>query len=140
MMKTIALILALLLSSCSAQQHLRKAIRKDPRIIEKDTAVVIDTIVSPPITLTDTVTLSEVDTITLIKDRLKVKIVRTSDTIRVDATCESDTIISIVEVPYETIKYVEREKPMQVLQRYLLYFLSAIVGIKLLRFLAQKYL
>jgi len=32
-----------------------------------------------------------------------------NDTITIDAICDSDTIISIVEVPYDKIVYVEKE-------------------------------
>lgn len=104
----VRLTLLLLLTSCSAQWHLKKAVRKDPTILEKDTLVVTDTVVSPPVAITDTVTLKQHDTITVVKDRLKVQLVRVSDTITIDAICESDTIISVVEVPYEKIVYVEK--------------------------------
>ena len=102
------LSLILLLSSCSAQWHLKKAVSKDPTILERDTLVVTDTVVSPPVAITDTVTLKQHDTITVVKDRLKVQLVRVNDTITIDAICESDTIISVVEVPYEKIVYVEK--------------------------------
>ena len=102
------LTLLLLLTSCSAQWHLKKAVQKDPAILERDTLVVKDTVVSPPVAITDTVTLKQHDTITLVKDRLKVKIVKVNDTITIDAICDSDTIISVVEVPYEKIVYVEK--------------------------------
>jgi len=61
------------------------------------------------VAITDTVTLKQHDTITLVKDRLRVKIVKVNDTITIDAICDSDTIISIIEVPYEKIVYVEKK-------------------------------
>jgi hypothetical protein len=97
------------LTSCSAQWHLKKAVHKDPTILEKDTLVVTNTVVSPPVAITDTVIMRQHDTITLVKDRLRVKIVKVNDTITIDAICDSDTIISIVEVPYDKIVYVEKE-------------------------------
>mgnify|MGYP006883075818 FL=1 len=105
----VKLILILSLTSCSAQWHLKKAVQKDPTILEKDTLVVMDTVVSPPVAITDTVIMKQHDTITLVKDRLRVKIVKVNDTITIDAICDSDTIISIVEVPYEKIVYVEKK-------------------------------
>jgi len=105
----VKLILVLSLTSCSAQWHLKKAVRKDPTILVKDTLVVKDTVVTQPVAITDTVTLKQHDTITLVKDRLRVKIVKVNDTITIDAICDSDTIISIVEVPYDKIVYVEKE-------------------------------
>ena len=105
----VKLILLSSLISCSAQWHLKKAVQKDPLILVKDTLVVTDTVESPPVAITDTVIMKQHDTITLVKDRLKVKIVKVNDTITIDAICDSDTIISIVEVPYEKIVYVEKE-------------------------------
>jgi len=105
----VKLTLVLLLTSCSAQWHLKKAVQKDPTILEKDTLVVTDTVVSPPVAITDTVIMKQHDTITLVKDRLRVNIVKVNDTITIDAICDSDTIISIVEVPYDKIVYVEKE-------------------------------
>ena len=105
----VKLTLVLLLTSCSAQWHLKKAVHKDPTILEKDTLVVTDTVVSPPVAITDTVIMRQHDTITLVKDRLRVNIVKVNDTITIDAICDSDTIISIVEIPYDKIVYVEKE-------------------------------
>jgi hypothetical protein len=102
------LSLILLLSSCSAQWHLKKAVSKDPTILERDTLVVTDTVVSPPVAITDTVTLRQHDTITVVKDRLKVQLVKVNDTVIIDAVCDSDTIVTIVEVPYEKVVYVEK--------------------------------
>lgn len=104
----VKLILVLSLTSCSAQWHLKKAVQKDPMILKKDTLVVQDTFVVPPVAITDTVILNQHDTITLVKDRLRVKIVKVNDTITIDAICDSDTIVRIIEVPYEKIVYVEK--------------------------------
>jgi hypothetical protein len=136
----VKLTLIFLLGSCSAQWHLKKAVQKDPLILQKDTLTVIDTVVTPPVAITDTVILKQQDTIRLVKDRLKVEILRVNDTITIDAICDSDTIISVVEVPYEKIVYVEKEKPLQVIQRYALYLLLAAVGIKLVQRIADKYI
>ena len=104
----VKLILVLSLTSCSAQWHLRKAVRKDPMILKKDTLVVQDTFVVPPVVLKDTVTLKQHDTITITKDRMRVKIVKVNDTLIIDAICDSDTIVRTIEVPYEKIVYVEK--------------------------------
>jgi len=126
----VKLILVSSLMSCSAQWHLKKAVRKDPMILQKDTLVVTDTVVSPPVAITDTVTLRQHDTIQLVKDKLKVQLVKVNDTITIDAICDSDTIISVVEVPYDKIIYIEKESPMQVVQRWLLYMVFIFLGYK----------
>jgi hypothetical protein len=127
------LIVVLLLTSCSAQWHLKTAVRKDPLILEKDTLVVMDTVVSPPVAITDTVIMKQHDTITLVKDKLRVKIVKVNDTITIDAICDSDTIISIVEVPYEKIVYVPQKTLRQKIERYFLFFVLAVFSILLVR-------
>ena len=136
----VKLTLVLLLTSCSAQWHLKKAVHKDPTILEKDTLVVTDTVVSPPVAITDTVIMKQHDTITLVKDRLSVKIVKVNDTITIDAICDSDTIIRVIEVPYDKIVYVEKEKPLQIIQRYALYLLLVIIGIKVIQRIADRYI
>jgi len=136
----VKLILVGLLSSCSAQWHLKRAIKKDPTIVKQDTAVVVDTVVTPPVTLTDTITLAQRDTITLVKDRLKVKIIRTLDTIRVDAVCESDTIVSIVEVPYDKIIYVEQKTLLQKIQELAFYIGLGLLALIIIKRLTVKYL
>ena len=118
----VKLILLVLLTSCSAQWHLKKAVRKDPTILEKDTLVVTNTVVTPPVAITDTVTLKQRDTITLIKERLKVEIVKVNDTITINAECASDTIISVIEVPYEKVIYVKEETLFQKIQKLILLF------------------
>jgi hypothetical protein len=127
------LIAVLLLTSCSAQWHLKTAVRKDPLILEKDTLVVMDTVVSPPVAITDTVIMKQHDTITLVKDKLRVKIVKVNDTITIDAICDSDTIISIIEVPYEKIVYVPQKTLRQKIERYFLFFVLAVLSILLVR-------
>ncbi len=77
---------------------------------------------------TDTVTVKKHDKIVRQKDRLKVQLVKVNDTITIDAICDSDTIISVVEVPYDKIIYIEKESPMQVVQRWLLYMVFIFLG------------
>jgi len=134
----VKLILVSSLMSCSAQWHLKKAVRKDPTIMEKDTLVVVDTVVSPPVAITDTVTLKQHDTITLVKDRLKVQLVKVNDTITINAVCDSDTIISIVEVPYEKIIYVEHKTLWQKIQGLVFYFGLVLLALYIVRRLIDK--
>jgi hypothetical protein len=128
----VKLILIMSLTSCSAQWHLKKAVHKDPTILEKDTLVVTDTVVSPPVAITDTVTLKQHDTITLVKDRLRVKIVKVNDTITIDAICDSDTIISIVEVPYDKVVYVEKESLWDKIKNLAIYMGLAFLVFKII--------
>ena len=134
----VKLTLMLLLTSCSAQWHLKKAVQKDPLILQKDTLIVNDTVVVQPVAITDTVTLKQHDTIVVEKDRLKVQLVRVNDTITIDAVCDSDTIISVVEVPYEKIIYVEQKSLFQRIQGLAFYFALVIFALYLVRRLIDK--
>lgn len=117
--------------SCSAQWHLKKAVQKDPLILEKDTLVVTTTVVSPPVAITDTVTLKQHDTITIVKDRLKVQLVKVNDTITINAECASDTIVTTIEVPYEKIVYVKEKTLWQKIQGLVLLFALVALALKL---------
>lgn len=132
-------LLMLLLSSCSAQWHLKTAIKKNPLILEKDTVTVVDTVVTAPVTVRDTVTLNNRDTITITKDKLKIKIVRSFDTIAIDAECASDTIVRTIEVPYEKVVYVQQKTLKQKLQTWALYLVVAFIGFKFVQRAADKF-
>ena len=109
-------LLALTLSGCSAEWHLRKAVRKNPELLKSQTINVTDTIVLPGVALMDTVILKQVDTITLVKDRFRVKIMRSFDTLIIDGGCDSDTIIRTVRV--DVPQLVVGESGFQRVQRY----------------------
>ena len=104
------LFATLILSGCSPAWHIRQAIRKNPQLLKLQTILVTDTIVLPSVELRDTVTLKEVDTITLVKDRFRVKIIRSYDTLIINGGCDGDTIIRVLEVPVETLIYKEEHK------------------------------
>jgi len=109
-------LLALTLSGCSAEWHLRKAVRKNPELLKSQTINVTDTIVLPGVALMDTVILKQVDTITLVKDRFRVKLMRSYDTLIIDGGCDSDTIIRTVRV--DVPQLVVGESGFQRVQRY----------------------
>lgn len=133
------LITIALLQSCSAQWHLKTAIKKNPLILKKDTVTVVDTVVTAPVTVRDTVTLNNRDTITITKDKLKIKIVRSFDTIAIDAECASDTIVRTIEVPYEKVVYVQQKTLKQKLQTWALYLVVAFIGFKFVQRAADKF-
>jgi len=134
------LTLVLLLTSCSAQWHLKKAVQKDPSILEKDTLVVTDTVVTPPVVTTDTVISKQQDTIVVEKEKLKVRVIRNVDTLIIDAKCDSDTIVQTIEVPFEKIVYVEQETFFEKIQRLVFYFALLLVAGLIGKWLIKKYL
>ena len=98
----------LILSGCSAEWHLSKAVYKNPSILKPKTMIVTDTVVTDPIAVRDTVTTSQVDTVEIVKDKFRVKIMRSYDTLIIDGGCDSDTIVRTVRVEVPVVEYKER--------------------------------
>jgi hypothetical protein len=72
------------------------------------------------------------DTITLVKDKLRVKIVKVNDTITIDAICDSDTIVRTIKVPYDKIVYVEKESVWDKIKSLAIYIALAFLAFKLI--------
>lgn len=99
--------LMIIFSSCSAQFYLKRAIAKDPTIVQ-DTIVQWDTtIVNEGEVLRDTIVMQRIDTIKVVKDGVRVELRRFYDTIEVDVECPTDTITITKEVPIEQKVVVE---------------------------------
>lgn len=95
--------LAALLSSCSANWHLGRAVAKNPSLLEAREVVILDTlIVRESLTLTDTLIMQQIDTVLITSpEGIRTRIVRKVDTFRVETICPADTIriVRQVEVP-----------------------------------------
>ena len=138
-MKWYLVLFTLLLSGCSAEYHLRKAVKKDPSILKKETVIVRDTTVLPSVVLKDTVWLKEIDTLILTKEKLNLKIVRVRDTFQIDAECKGDTIIKTIEVPIEKVSFVERDKWYHKMYRYTFFGLLFVVIASILKRILDDY-
>jgi len=126
---TSTLLLIGLLTGCSATWHLNQAVKKDPSILKPTVVTIWDTIVTPPIYLTDTVEVPTAGDSTVIDN----------DTVRVVITKYQDKLIvktqvKEVEVPVS----VQAECPPQLVQPetkgakikdFLLLFLAAALAV-----------
>lgn len=126
---TSILLLTGLLTGCSATWHLNQAVKKDPSILKPTVVTIWDTIVTPPIYLTDTVEVPAAGDSTIIDN----------DTVRVVITKYQDKLIvktqvKEVEVPVS----VQAECPPQLVQPetkgskikdFLLLFLAACLAV-----------
>jgi hypothetical protein len=126
------LFATLLLSGCSAEWHLSKAVAKDPSLLKSTTMIVTDTVVTEPIAVRDTVTISQVDTVEIVKDKFRVKIMRSYDTLIIDGGCDSDTIVRTITVSVPQL--VSGESGFQRVQRYTFWGLVSLllIGIAIL--------
>ena len=129
----LSLIIIITTASCSPQWHLKKAIQKDPTMLVQDTVTVMDTVVTEPTAVLDTVIISKIDTVEIVKNNFRVKIMRSYDTLIIDGGCESDTIVRTVEVPIEKIVYHEREKWYHKLYKWSFFLLLFGLGAEGLR-------
>jgi hypothetical protein len=129
----------LLLGGCSAEYHLKKAVKKNPSIIQKEVITVHDTTVLPSVVLRDTVRLKEIDTLTITKEKLRLNIVRIHDTLLIDAACEGDTIVKSFEVEVEKLVYVEKNKLAFKFYRFISLAVLLLVLVQILRRLIRVY-
>ena len=123
-------LITLLLVSCGAKYHLKRAIAKDPTILDS-VAVRVDTvIITENKALRDTLILKTIDTITLKSNDVRVHLKRSYDTITVEAECLPDTIRieKVVKVP----QVVYEEKKNYNNWKYLLSISFILISIALL--------
>lgn len=134
----ITLCLLALLSGCSADWHLRKAIKADPTILLQPKAItLIDTVVTQEVRH-DTLLLPVHDTLTIQKERLRIQIKRVNDTIRITGECLTDTIIITKEIELPPkIVYKEKDNFWQTLITRL-FLVLAIFAVG--RYLLDRYL
>lgn len=85
----IILLASLALGSCSAEWHLKKAIKKGARVEQQKWDTVI---VTKERRLYDTLVLKDIDSVVVTKNNIQVSLIRKFDTIRVKAICLPDTI------------------------------------------------
>ena len=119
---------------CGAKYHLNRAIARDPKILDSVAVKLDTTIVTENKALRDTIILQRVDTITLDRNSVRVKIRRIHDTIQLDAECLSDTITisKVVKVPQ--VIYQEKKIDSKSLWLLILSFVLYTFGlVKVLR-------
>ena len=100
----IILLASLALGSCSANWHLKKAVKKGARVEQQKWDTVI---VTKERRLLDTLILKEIDSVVVLKDNIRVSLFRRFDTIRLKAICLPDTI-RVTKWVKTTIKPSER--------------------------------
>jgi hypothetical protein len=105
LMRFLTIGVLLVISGCSAQWHLNKAVKKDPSLVQKEVVSVVDTVIVPGVEVHDTLVFSDIDTVEIVKDNFHVKLVRVRDSIFIDGGCKTDTLIRTVSIPIEKVVY-----------------------------------
>lgn len=127
-MRGLLIGLLLVLSSCSLEHRMEKKFRRAERKIEKLTIrypellkkdTINDTIkVTTQAIQVDTIfKATDGDTVTLYKDKIRIKYVRQGDTVYLSGTCEADTIYQVVSVPCEQI-VVRKQTILEQLEKH----------------------
>ena len=129
-------LLILILSGCSAEWHLSKAVCKNPELLKGKTMIVTDTVVTEPIVVKDTVTISQVDTVEIVKDKFRVKIMRSYDTLIIDGGCDSDTVVRTITVSVPQL--VSGESGFQRVQRYTFWGIVTLFLLAIAAFIIRK--
>jgi hypothetical protein len=99
---------ALMLTSCGAQYHLKRAIAKDPSIVQKE-AIKLDTVIITEIkTVRDSVVIKGDTSMVFVNKgvRTQIKVVR--DTFMIQTTCPPDTIHIEKEIYVPKVVYQEK--------------------------------
>jgi hypothetical protein len=86
----------------------------------------MDTVVIEKTAVLDSVITSKVDTIEIVKNNFRVKIMRAYDTLIIDGGCDADTIVRTVSVPFEKIVYVAHDKWYHKMYKGSFFLLTAI--------------
>lgn len=100
---------ALLLQSCGAQWHLKRAIAKDPTIVQERTERIDTVIITEEKAIRDTIVLKTIDTTRIERNGVRIQIRRIHDTIQVEAQCLPDTIRVVKEISVPKIVYKEKK-------------------------------
>lgn len=106
--KTITLAIVVLFTSCTPQKRLTRLITKHPHLLKTDTIYKEKTLVTSPIHA-DTLYIfsKEVDTFYLDKEKIKLRIIHKTDTLKVALEKQPDTIK--INIPEYRIKYITPE-------------------------------
>ena len=107
------LLIVLLLSSCSAQWHIKQACKKQPALCAPDTLTITDTIkVNDSLYFEKIVVTKEIDTITIDTGGIRVKIIRDKDIIKTIITQRPKTIIKTKTITTKPrLVYKEQDYP-----------------------------
>lgn len=137
LIKTRAVLIGLLflLQGCGAKWHLRRAVAKDPTILEQVAVKVDTTIVTEIKAIHDTLVLKQYDTIEIQRNGVRVQINRLYDTIQVTAECLPDTIRVTQQLLVPQVVYKKRNS---LLINIALILSIILANFALLRFLLRK--
>lgn len=112
---TKAIAILVLLTSCSSEWHINRAIKKDPTILHPTTFTIDTIVVTESHAIHDTFVSTEYDTMVVEDSFVYTQIVRERDVIKVYTKCKGDTIRITKSVNVPQVIYKERTKPWELI-------------------------
>lgn len=107
---TKAIAILVLLTSCSSEWHINRAIKKDPTILHPTTFTIDTIVVTESHAIHDTFVSTEYDTMVVEDSFVYTQIIRERDVIKVFTKCKGDTIRITKSVNVPQVIYQERTK------------------------------
>lgn len=104
------LTLLILLTGCSAEWHLKKALKKNPSLIQPSTHTIDTIIIRDSFEFSDTFVTKTIDTITIEKEGVKTIVYRDHDIIKIRTIVKPDTIRIQKTIRVPQVYYEERFK------------------------------
>lgn len=101
-------IILLMLTSCSASYHLKRAIAKDPTIVQNQTVIVDTTVVTPIRTSKGTFIIQRDTSLTFEQNGVKTLLKVVHDTFTIEVECPPDTIRIQKEILVPKVVYQEK--------------------------------
>ena len=109
------IIILVMLTGCSAEWHLKKAIKKNPSLIQPSIHTIDTIIIRDSFAFSDTFVTKTIDTITIEKEGVKTIVYRDHDIIKIRTIVKPDTIRIQKTIRVPQIQYQERVKVPQMI-------------------------
>lgn len=104
------IVLLVMLTGCSAEWHLKKAIKKNPSLIQPSVHTIDTIVIRDSVAFTDTFVSKTIDTLTIEKEGVKTIVYRNHDVIRIKTIVKPDTIRIQKTIRVPQVYYEERFK------------------------------
>lgn len=104
------IVLLVMLTGCSAEWHLKKAIKKNPSLIQPSVHTIDTIVIRDSVTFTDIFVSKTIDTLTIEKEGVKTIVYRNHDVIRIKTIVKPDTIRIQKTIRVPQVYYEERFK------------------------------
>ena len=130
-----SILITILLSSCSANWHIKRAVKKEPGILTHVT--IFDTIIiKEEKVLRDTFHTTEYDTVVMEDSFVYTQVIREKDIIKVYTKCKADTVRITKTLPPQ-VNYIEKKNDWKKSLDWLLIIFGLLALTNLLKFVGK---